>query len=87
MNSDHILENWMCYLKTWPSFLLRHKLKFSLKNYGYGPIKKERKKENVIINLMIATILKLTAAYNTECIRAQKMLSFCTFQITKEERA
>jgi hypothetical protein len=86
MNSDPILENWMCYLKTWPSFLLRHKLKFSFKNYGYGPIK-ERKKERKCNNLMIARILKLTAAYNTECIRAQKMLSFCTFQITKEERA
>jgi hypothetical protein len=41
----------MCYLKTWPSFLLKHKLKYSLKNYGYAPHKKkkeERKKEKVI---------------------------------------
>jgi hypothetical protein len=34
---------------------------------------------------MIARILKLIAAYNTECIRAKKMLSFCTFQITKKK--
>jgi hypothetical protein len=35
----------MCYLKTWPSFLFKHKLKYSLKNYGYGPHKKNKKKE------------------------------------------
>jgi len=32
-------------LRTWPSFLLNHKLKYSLKNYGYGPHKKKRKEE------------------------------------------
>jgi hypothetical protein len=47
----------------------------------------KKMKERKCNNLMIARILKLTAAYNTECIRAQRMLSFCTFQITKEERA
>jgi hypothetical protein len=78
----------MCYLKTWPSFLFKHKLKYSLKNYGYGPHKKNKKKKRRRKNnLMSARILKVTAAYNTECIRAQRMLSFCTFQITKEERA
>jgi hypothetical protein len=35
----------MCYLKTWTSFLFKHKLKYSLKNYGYGPHKKNKKEE------------------------------------------
>jgi hypothetical protein len=33
------------FLETWTSFLFKHKLKYSLKNYGYGPHKKNKKEE------------------------------------------
>lgn len=46
---------------------------------------KERKKERKCNNLMIARILKLTAAYNTECIRAQKMLFFVLSRSAKKK--
>ena len=34
---------------------------------------------------MFARILMLTTAYNTEYLRAKKMITFCTFQIIIEE--